>query len=284
MERSQGTIQNGSEQRLATKGRRKRFKALLLLSLGYRQVPGYPGHYVSRNGDVVGRRGFQLTASPNGWGYRSFTASLESGERVTLRVHSAVLAAFVGPRPPGAVCRHLNGNKLDNRLENLTWGTYKENSMDTIIHGARGSVLDAETVLEARRRVACGVSMRAVSIQMGFDNATIREAVTGRSWGHLPDPVAPGRQGRQPSVLTEAMVLEARKRVGEGEPVSSVAASFGVKRKTLSAAVTGRNFSHLPGAVASRPQSKVLPLSTKLDFIPPSFVERGIFSPGVACG
>ena len=40
----------------------------------------------------------------------------------------AVLEAFVGPRPEGMVACHGPGGSLDNRLENLEWGTQKKNS------------------------------------------------------------------------------------------------------------------------------------------------------------
>ena len=48
------------------------------------------------------------------------------------RVHRMVLEAFVGPCPEGMQCRHLNDVKNDNRLNNLAWGTRKENSADAI--------------------------------------------------------------------------------------------------------------------------------------------------------
>jgi hypothetical protein len=47
-------------------------------------------------------------------------------------VHRLVLEAFVGPRPPGKQCRHINGDSLDNRLENLAWGTSKEDRDDRL--------------------------------------------------------------------------------------------------------------------------------------------------------
>jgi hypothetical protein len=50
-------------------------------------------------------------------------------------VHTLVLTAFVGPRPAGLECRHLNGNPSDNRLENLVWGTRRENVEDRYTHG-----------------------------------------------------------------------------------------------------------------------------------------------------
>lgn len=57
------------------------------------------------------------------------------GRRLRVKVHHLVAAAFIGPRPPGAVVRHLNGDKEDNRLSNLTYGSQAENIADTVAHG-----------------------------------------------------------------------------------------------------------------------------------------------------
>src|SRR3989442_771331 len=54
----------------------------------------------------------------------------KTGVKILAKVHTLVLEAFVGPRPEGAVCRHLNGDARDNRPENLVWGTHKQNSDD----------------------------------------------------------------------------------------------------------------------------------------------------------
>jgi hypothetical protein len=50
-------------------------------------------------------------------------------------VHRLVLEAFVGLRPLGMECRHLNGKCRDNRLDNLKWGSTDENLADKIQHG-----------------------------------------------------------------------------------------------------------------------------------------------------
>jgi len=50
-------------------------------------------------------------------------------------VSSLVLEAFVSPRPPKMVVRHMNGNSQDDRLSNLTWGTQSDNILDKINHG-----------------------------------------------------------------------------------------------------------------------------------------------------
>lgn len=45
-----------------------------------------------------------------------------------MKVHKLVCEAFHGPKPfDGAVVIHIDENALNNRPENLKWGTMKEN-------------------------------------------------------------------------------------------------------------------------------------------------------------
>lgn len=52
-------------------------------------------------------------------------------------------------------------------------------------------------------------------------------------------------------LLTKALVLEARRRVANGEQIQHVAALMGVTRTALGDAVTGRKWRHLPGATGT---------------------------------
>ena len=45
------------------------------------------------------------------------------------------MLAFVGPTPDGMQIRHLDGDRSNGRLENLTYGTGKENAADKNTHG-----------------------------------------------------------------------------------------------------------------------------------------------------
>lgn len=75
-------------------------------------------------------------------GYHVFTIETKAGGRKSAFIHLTVLMAFVGPKPlQMECCRHLDGNKNNNRKENLKWGTYKENMEDARRHGtlAKGS-------------------------------------------------------------------------------------------------------------------------------------------------
>lgn len=49
--------------------------------------------------------------------------------------HLLVVGAFRGSRPTGHVVRHLDGEHQNNEIDNLVWGTPKENSADTKRHG-----------------------------------------------------------------------------------------------------------------------------------------------------
>jgi len=52
-------------------------------------------------------------------------------------VHTLILTAFICPRPLGYQGCHRNDVKTDNVLNNLYWGTRKENAVDAELNGRR---------------------------------------------------------------------------------------------------------------------------------------------------
>jgi hypothetical protein len=105
--------------------------------------------------------------------------------------HQLVLTVFVGPCPPGMECRHRNGIRDDNRLENLCWGTRAENGADTARHGTLtgtrnpAAKLTDETVRTARRWMDLGVSDCEIGRRLGVSHAAIWNIRTGRRWTHV---------------------------------------------------------------------------------------------------
>lgn len=51
------------------------------------------------------------------------------------KVHRLILEAFRGPCPPDMEGCHNDGNPANNHLDNLRWGTKKENAQDKELHG-----------------------------------------------------------------------------------------------------------------------------------------------------
>jgi len=118
-------------------GTRMQNRAFLLACMEtWKVIPGYEGQYeVSDRGRV---RSFRRGANPRvlkPGRMPSGHLSVALGRKNSQCVHKLVLLAFVGAAPNRHECRHLNGNPADNRLENLCWGTRRENILDAVRHG-----------------------------------------------------------------------------------------------------------------------------------------------------
>lgn len=156
-----------------------------------RPVPGWPGLSVSAAGDVYGPRG-RRKVHPGTDRYLYVTVRVPGRPRpAKLRVHVAVLLAWVGPKPDGQEGRHLNGDLLNNRVGNLEWSTHLVNVGDQEHHGTRrrGSrhprAKLSEADVLAMRAAWPGESYSALGRRFGVSKDAARLAVTRRRWGHL---------------------------------------------------------------------------------------------------
>lgn len=56
----------------------------------------------------------------------------------TQRVHRVVASAHLGPCPEGMEVLHIDGDRTNNRADNLRYGTRSENNRDQVRHGTFG--------------------------------------------------------------------------------------------------------------------------------------------------
>ena len=110
----------------------------------------------------------------------------------TMAVNVLVCLAFHGPRPDDHDAAHWNGDRTDNRPENLRWATRSDNLADrgrhgTINHGERNgqAKLTAEQVRKIRRAHANGKTPTALSLQYDLNPRHVCDIVAGRRWGHV---------------------------------------------------------------------------------------------------
>lgn len=68
-----------------------------------------------------------LKTRPNSWGYEIVNLKI-AGCYKTKQVHRLVAEAFYGWREPKWHVNHIDGDKLNNRLDNLEWATPRENT------------------------------------------------------------------------------------------------------------------------------------------------------------
>lgn len=150
-------------------------------------VPGRAGYEASDFGRIRFNGDVQKQTPANG--YMRVTDKVRKGP---VLVHTLVLTAFSGPRLPGKQTRHLNGDGFDNRLENLKWGTAKENSADRVLHDQQR---DAGLLPASRMAGRCAVTVRQdiLSDVDAFAEADWRSRTNAVQW-----LVACALQGRDP--------------------------------------------------------------------------------------
>lgn len=104
-------------------------------------------------------------------------------------IHDLILLAFVGPKPPRKICRHRDDDPWNNRLDNLHYGTRRQNHADAVRNGkhTRGernynAILTPDAVRKIR---ASTYSYAVLAAQYGVSKATILNVRNGRSWKWL---------------------------------------------------------------------------------------------------
>lgn len=164
----------------------------------FRPVPGYPGLLVSRDGIVLSVRPRRLKPHVS-CGYLQVSDSANCKGIPYLKVHQAVLLAWVGPRPKGYVGCHNNGNRRDNRASNLRWATQKDNCRDIALAGTRkGSKQRTAKLTEAdvayARKLYRTHYLREISkLFPQVHPAVLRWAIRGHTWKHVK-PQAPQKK------------------------------------------------------------------------------------------
>ena len=96
------------------------------------------GYMVSNLGRVKGIRKPIMGQHDNGIGYLQCKIKMNDGAARWLKVHRMVAAAFV-PNPEGKPeVNHIDGNKQNNRADNLEWVSHKDNVKHAYTAGLHG--------------------------------------------------------------------------------------------------------------------------------------------------
>jgi DNA-binding XRE family transcriptional regulator len=162
----------------------------------WRLVPGSDGRYKSSTkGEIWDRHNRRYVPSYlDSDGYKCCYLGKPIGK--TKPIHYWILLTFEGPRPSGHEARHLNGNRQDNRLDNLCWGTRQENHADALSHGTHHCLhqngvdnpcakLTTEQIQEIRSRYRgprYGITQWQLAQEYGVDQGTISNIVNNKSY------------------------------------------------------------------------------------------------------
>lgn len=174
-------------------------------------VKGYEGYYeVSNLGNI--RSLDQIQRRSNGFaictfyikgrilkpyctgrkeGYLTIDAR-KNGTSKNLKIHRIVAEAFI-PNPKNKpVVNHIDGNKHNNRVENLEWCSIAENSAHASKHGltphgeknkfAKLTALQVAEIRNTYKRGVRGKGAKTLAKKYGVSYTTIRRIISRKKW------------------------------------------------------------------------------------------------------
>lgn len=156
----------------------------------WRPVLGWEGVYEAGSGGRIrnARTHHVLASHADKKGYHRVSLK-RPGFHQTVLVHRTVLLAFSEPTGPQA--RHLDGDPSNNRLDNLGWGTQRDNEADKFHHGTsqhgernKQAKLTQAQVLEIFN-LKGKARQRDVARKYGVCDANVSNIWKGLSWGWL---------------------------------------------------------------------------------------------------
>lgn len=159
----------------------------------WRVIPFAPAYEVSSFGRVrraVTGRALKPRSDRHGY-VRTNLQITPGGPASTRLIHQLVCEAFHGPKPsPKHSVAHNDGDRTNNRAENLRWATASENQLDRRKHGTASTEggrrkLTPQAVVEIRAMAASGCCLRAAAVYAGVALETARSAIVGRTWRHV---------------------------------------------------------------------------------------------------
>ena len=175
----------------------------------WKPIPGFGGHYeASSLGNVRSKDRIVVRKNPktgkqteffykakmlspcssDKYGHQVVHISFDSKKK-NVFVHTMILLAFVGERPDGMECCHINGEPTDNRPENLRWDTHYANNQDRKLHGMYVTgqnhpmaTLSEKNILAIR---SSGKSNKELRQIYPISNSQMHRILTRQSWKHL---------------------------------------------------------------------------------------------------
>lgn len=151
-------------------------------SVEWRDIAGFEGLYkVSKRGEVLSLVGWDghkyvdreriIKPTMTSTGYLKVDL-VKGGKRKALKLHRVIAKAFI-PNPNNyPVINHLDGNPLNNKIENLEWCTQKRNCKHAYDTGLHARKLNEDDVIKAYCEND-NISARGVAREFGASTSSV---------------------------------------------------------------------------------------------------------------
>lgn len=158
----------------------------------WRQISGFPNYEISSHGRArrIGSIAPLMCSWTHGYAHVSLMADNKSH---TKRIHNLVAAAFLGDAPfEGAILAHNDGDKMNNRADNIRWASLAENQEDRRRHQTKtcgsdvyGAKLHERDIPEIRKRLIGGETCASIARSLSVSTSTISLIQRGKIWRHV---------------------------------------------------------------------------------------------------
>lgn len=109
------------------------------LSTSWTQIPEHPGYFASREGEIVGKNGRILIGCVDRCGYKNVILRENGGNKQCLS-HRLVASTFIDKPDGKNYINHKDGNKTNNKVDNLEWCTRSENTIHSYENGLQKTI------------------------------------------------------------------------------------------------------------------------------------------------
>ena len=174
----------------------------------WKEIKGYEGSYeVSNlgevrsmdrnikysNGTIVPYKGKLKKQSIDKYGYAYVGLYLNQNHKQGM-IHRLVANAFIDNIDNKPQINHIDGNKLNNHVDNLEWVTAQENLTHAVDIGLLDNVsgeghykakLTNKDVVKIRQRVSNGENYQSIADDYGVVKSTIGFLINGKTWSRV---------------------------------------------------------------------------------------------------
>lgn len=166
----------------------------------WKQIKGFDGYFINVEGQIKSTRSFKgtqekiLKPSKNQQGYITYNL-MRSGKVYQKPLHRLLMETFI-PNINNLPCiNHIDGNILNNSLDNLEWCTYSHNNKEAYKLGLKQSRIKPKQVIQLNKNNEIEnvfESLQQVEKTLGYSSGNIaqvcnrkRKSAYGYIWRYV---------------------------------------------------------------------------------------------------